>query len=356
MAASWRRNFAHSIDANSSEEVVSGSGESETESFVESDAETGESSECSSAPKQASSKAKRRGRKAVWNESHITDMVDIICSSEYLRKNLIFRNTTRGRNSAIYDQVLKELQERLASRGEHFSLSVSQIRNKFKKCVAECKKAALTIKTATGIKRFQEEKKFGDWFQQLYSFVKTRDSCKPEMALEPSSSSSSSKDKTQQDTETDSEKTNAQESPNESKGGGSPNFQYVPVKRGKKRAKVDPVVEAIETMKQVIQKDPTKDFLEFLKEENERARQHEMRVLQMMMAPQPIATPPPNYTYNHSSSSQYPGHVNRSKSPSFESPNTYQAQNYSTFARYSGPHYEAQNINSSENNYEYFSL
>ena len=55
-----------------------------------------------------------------------------------------------------------ELQERLASRGEHFSLSVSQIRNKFKKCVAECKKAALTIKTATGIKRFQEEKKFGD--------------------------------------------------------------------------------------------------------------------------------------------------------------------------------------------------
>ena len=105
MAASWTRNYAHSIDTNSSKELASGSGESETESFIESDAETGESSECSSAPERASSKAKRRGWKAVWNESHVTDMVDIICSSKYLRKNLIFRNTTRGRNSAIYDQV-----------------------------------------------------------------------------------------------------------------------------------------------------------------------------------------------------------------------------------------------------------
>ena len=164
MVASWRRNYAHSIDTNSSEELASGSGESETESFIESDTETGESA---SALKRASSKAKQRGRKAVWSESHVTDMVDIICSSKYLRKNLIFRNKTCGRNSAIYDQVLKELQERLASHGEHFPLSVSQIRNKFKMCVAECKKAALTIKTATGIKRFQEEKKFVDWFQQL---------------------------------------------------------------------------------------------------------------------------------------------------------------------------------------------
>ena len=109
------------------------------------------------------------------------------------------------------------------------------------------------------------------------------------MALEPSSSSSRSKDQTQQDTETDSEKRNTRESLAECKGDGSVNSQYVPVKRGKKRAKVDPVVEAIETVKQVIQKDPTKDFLEFLKDENERARQHEIRVLQMMMAPQPIA-------------------------------------------------------------------
>ena len=79
-------------------------------------------------------------------------MVDIICSSEYLKTNLIFRNTSRARNSAIYTDVVKQLKERLGSRGENFPFDVTQKRKKFKKCVAECKKAALTIKTATGIK------------------------------------------------------------------------------------------------------------------------------------------------------------------------------------------------------------
>ena len=33
-------------------------------------------------------------------------------------------------------------------------------------------------------------KNLGEWFNQLYSFVKTCDSCTPEMALEPSCSNS----------------------------------------------------------------------------------------------------------------------------------------------------------------------
>ena len=39
--------------------------------------------------------------------------------------------------------------------------------------------------------------------------------------------------------------------------------QFVPVKRGKKRLKKDPVVKAVETMKHVIEMDPTKELLEF---------------------------------------------------------------------------------------------
>jgi len=35
------------------------------------------------------------------------------------------------------------------------------------------------------------------------------------------------------------------------------------VKREKKKLKKDPVVEAIESMKHVIEKDPTKELLEF---------------------------------------------------------------------------------------------
>ena len=146
--------------------------------------------ECSSVStaKSNSISSRKVGRKAVWLENVITDMVDKICSSEYLSTNLIFRNTTRARKTAIYTDVMKQLKERLACRGENFPSDVTKTKNRFKKCDAECKKAALTIKTATGIKRFQEEKNFGEWFSQLYSFVKTRDSCTPEMAPEPSCS------------------------------------------------------------------------------------------------------------------------------------------------------------------------
>ena len=51
-----------------------------------------------------------------------------------------------------------------------------------------CKKAALTIKTSTGIKRFQDENELGQWFDQLYPIVKTRDLCNPESGVESSSS------------------------------------------------------------------------------------------------------------------------------------------------------------------------
>jgi len=64
------------------------------------------------------------------------------------------------------------------------------LRTKFKKCVSCCKQAALTQKTATWIKQFQEEHGFGKRFNALFQLVKTRDSCQPEQAFEPSSSNS----------------------------------------------------------------------------------------------------------------------------------------------------------------------
>ena len=68
------------------------------------------------------------------------------------------------------------------------------------------------------------------------------------------------------------EKINVQHNNSSSKDGDTAaKAQFVPVKRGKRRLIRDPVVEAIETMKHVIEKDPTKELLEFFKEENERA-------------------------------------------------------------------------------------
>ena len=56
--------------------------------------------------------------------------------------------------------------------------TVIKIRNKFKKIVAECKKASLIMRTASGVKR-------GAWFNQLSALVKTTESCQPEQAIEP---------------------------------------------------------------------------------------------------------------------------------------------------------------------------
>ena len=125
-----------------------------------------------------SKKAKKRaGRKGQWATMELDDFIDIIVNNESIKEKLIFRNTKNMQNRVVYEKVLKELKERCSKRGDEFDFSVAQLRTKFKKCVADCKKAALTIKTATGIKRFQEEKGYGSWFQQLFALVKTRNSC-----------------------------------------------------------------------------------------------------------------------------------------------------------------------------------
>ena len=44
----------------------------------------------------------------------------------------------------------------------------------------------MTVKTSTGVKRVQDEKQLGAWFNQLFPLVQTRDSCNPDMAVESS--------------------------------------------------------------------------------------------------------------------------------------------------------------------------
>ncbi|XP_028393268.1 uncharacterized protein LOC114517677 isoform X2 [Dendronephthya gigantea] len=140
---------------------------------------------------QEECKKKKRGRKAKWSQSILDDLVDIIISSEQYKKKLIFTNQKNQRNGDIYEKVLAELKKRVESRGEEVPFNSNQVRTKFKKCVSECKSVALTIKTATGIDRFIEQKDYGKWFNDLFAIVKTRDACRPELALEPSGSEES---------------------------------------------------------------------------------------------------------------------------------------------------------------------
>lgn len=116
----------------------------------------------------------------------LNDFIDIIVSSDHYKSKLIFRNTKFQQNGKIYGKIREELKQRCVARDESFCFTIDQLRSKFNKCVSECKRAALPIKTGTSIKRFQEDKNLGAWFQKLYDIVKTRDSCQPEQAREPS--------------------------------------------------------------------------------------------------------------------------------------------------------------------------
>ena len=73
------------------------------------------------------------------------------------------------KNSDYYKLALNELMERSQQRNVSFDYDIKQTRDKFKRCVGICREAALKIKTASGIQRFQEEKEYGTWFSKLYS-------------------------------------------------------------------------------------------------------------------------------------------------------------------------------------------
>lgn len=166
----------------------------------------------------------------------------------------------------LYESILRELKKRGEERGEEITFSVLQLRTKFKKCVGECKKAALVIKNATGIKRFQDSKDYSAWFSQLFAVVKTRDSCQPDQAIEPSTSKSS----TTGATGTKDEKSkNAEEQ------------LFVPSK-GSNKKKQDNSAEAVKLLKQVIEGETTKNVIDCMREEMEKSREHEMKLFQMM--------------------------------------------------------------------------
>ena len=147
-----------------------------------------------------------------------------------------------------------------------------QLRNRFKEYVAESGKVALTIKTATGMKHFTDEKHYGPWLRQLFALIKTGDSCQPEQAIEPSATDDTLR---VQSKSTDELSANAVEE------------MFVPRKKaGKKRKSEDALNEIIGAVETLVENDPIKEYLQFAREEAERARQHEMRIMQMFMSMQ----------------------------------------------------------------------
>ena len=189
--------------------------------------------------KQKSSR--RPGRKAQWSNNLLNDLIDIIVNNEYFRRKLIFTNTKNQKNAEVYANVLMELKIRSTDRSEECPFGVEQLCTKFKKCVAECKKAAMAMKTASGIVRFQEERGYGIWFSSLFPLAKTRDSCQPDQASEPSAN------------------VLTVDSPSSSSGS-QDWFVPIPSKR-RKTSKEKQFGELIGLMKDLAEKNPMKEFL-----------------------------------------------------------------------------------------------
>ena len=191
-------------------------------------------------------KKRKVGRKAIWSTDATNDLVDIITSNEQYQRKLIFTNTKNQNNGKRYAEILVKLKERADQRGESITFTIQQIRTKFKCCVSDCKQAAMTVKTSTGIQRFQDEKGYGKWFDLLFPLVKTRDSCQPDMAVKPSAIDDISEEMEVAKTFED----------------------FVPTKKIK-LPKKNKIAEAVDLLKQVVEKDPAKELMSFMKEEAE---------------------------------------------------------------------------------------
>lgn len=223
---------------------------------------------------------KKPGRKTNWSKAATNDLVDIIVNDSGYKTKLIFVNTKNQTNGSIYEAILKELKSRASARGENLAFNINQVRTKFKKCISICKQAALTIKTSTGIKRFQEERELGEWFNQLFPVVRTRDSCQPEHAVEPSSSEGVDRAKNDY----------ASSSPGHEEGTDSSTGtkMFVPKRSGQKKISkredvASTTLEVLNLMKDVVKNDPTKELIELMRSEMAQSREQEMSILQALL-------------------------------------------------------------------------
>ncbi len=214
---------------------------------------------------------KKSGRRATWQDSQITDMVDMIVNDDELVRKLIFTNVKKRKNSDAYQKIVPKLNQKYQKAfGKDFPFTVKQMRNKFKWCISTCKKICLTVKTASGVKRFVDSKGYGNWFNLLYPLVKTRDSCKPENAIEPSAAKHDDGDK----------ESGSEDSANKVEGDKE---MFVPVKpTSAKRPKMDVIASSLELLQTTIKNDPTKELLQILKDDMQHSREQETRQFNLL--------------------------------------------------------------------------
>lgn len=242
-------------------------------------------------------KKRKRGKKCEWKDEDLDDFVDIIINDENHQRKLIFQNTKTKTNKSNYESIQKELKKRAEERKSVFEKSVTQMRNKFKKLVSECKQANMIFKTATGISNYKDKKNYSQWFDMLFPLIKSRESCQPEQALEPSSGHA-------YPTTSDKESgASLLEDPDESDSTKNSDEKLfvpkIPTRKNKKgdNKLIEKTTEVLQSVQSLLQSQQTSSFLEFMEKENARARAHELEMLKLLI---PSAQQQAQQTFEHS--------------------------------------------------------
>jgi hypothetical protein len=188
-----------------------------------------------------------------------------------------------------------------------------------------------------------EEKGFSKWFDLLFPLIKSRDSCQPERAIEPSTSrpSSSASFSSSGGTSRVSSGTPTDEVENdEEKEEEATEKMFVPIRKKRKNNEAEAIGKMLKIMETIVENDPTKDLLKFMKEDAERSRQTKQELLRLLTiqceqhllqhVPQPAFVP--QNQYYQGSPQQYwgqaqpfspqttPERINTRRVPTFEEP------------------------------------
>ena len=100
---------------------------SETRNPIESDENAaGEEDELST--NFLARKKMRTGRKINWPETLLNDIINIIVTSVYFKKRLIFQSNKIQKNAEIYGKDLKMLTSRAHARDESVKFTIIQLR------------------------------------------------------------------------------------------------------------------------------------------------------------------------------------------------------------------------------------
>ena len=77
---------------------------------------------------------------------------------------------------------------------------------------------------------------------------------------------------------------------------GGKNNLFIPIKRDKKKKKEDVAAEALRALNKIVERDHTKELMDFMKDQMQKSQEHELKVLQMILSSE--NAPPSRNVYN----------------------------------------------------------